>query len=74
MAKKKSTDESLKHIKKEDARKKDFKIREGQEESSIRSDKKKPDQNAYPHTTVEDKQYKNQPEFTERDNNVSKKT
>lgn len=74
MTKKKVTDESLKNVAKDDARKKDFKVREGQEDSSIQADKEKTNEDRYPGPDVEDKQYKNQPEFTETKSNKSKET
>ena len=48
MTKKKATDESLKNVEKDDARKKDFKVREGQEDSSIWADKEKTNEDPYP--------------------------
>jgi len=74
MAKKKVTDKNLKTVAKDDARKKDFKVREGQEDSSIEADKEKTNEDRYPGPDAEDKQYKNQPEFTETKSNKSKET
>jgi len=73
MAKKKVTGKSLKPVEKENARKKDFKVREGQEDNSIWCDKEKPNEDTYPHLNEKDKQYKRQPEFTESKSNTSKK-
>jgi hypothetical protein len=72
MAKKKVTNKNLKEVEKEDAKKKDFKVREGQEDSSIRADQEKLNEDAYPRPGAEDKQYKKQPEFTEMKSNKSK--
>jgi len=72
MTKKKVTNESLKNVAKDDAGKKDFKVREGQKDSSIWADKEKTNEDLYPGPDTEDKQYKNQPEFTEMKSNKSK--
>ena len=72
MAKKKVTDESLKGVEKEDAKKKDFKVREGQEDNSVWGDKEKPGEDAYPRMDTDDKKYKNTEGFTERKSNKSK--
>ncbi|HEY6976524.1 MAG TPA: hypothetical protein VH396_09540 [Chitinophagaceae bacterium] len=72
MAKKKVTDKNLKHVEKENAGNKDFKVREGQEDSSVWGDKEKPNEDAYPRLNESDKQYKKQPEFTESKSNKSK--
>jgi hypothetical protein len=72
MAKKKVTNENLKEVEKEDAKKKDFKVREGQEDSSIRADNEKPNEDDYPCPGAEDKQYKKQSEFIEMKSNKSK--
>ena len=60
-------------MEKENARKKDFKVREGQEDSSIWGDKEKPNEDTYPRLNEKDKQYKSQPEFTKSKGNKSKK-
>jgi hypothetical protein len=40
-------------------------VREGQEDSSVLSDKHPPDDKKYPHSTENDKQVQQQPEFIE---------
>ena len=72
MEKKKVTDESLKGVEKEDAKKKDFKVREGQEDNSVWDDKEESTEDSYPRMDTDDKKYKNQPEFTEPKSNKSK--
>jgi hypothetical protein len=72
MAKKKVTNKNLKEVEKEDAKKKDFKVREGQEDSSRRADNENPNEDAYPCPGGEDKQYKKQSEFIEMKSNKSK--
>jgi hypothetical protein len=52
----------------------EFPVREGSEESSILHDKEKPRKNSYPEPSTEDKQAKNQPEFTEEQPNKKSPT
>ena len=64
---KNKTDVPPKSVAKEDAKQKNEKIREGQENSSVWGDKDKPNKNAYPRKHTAQKQYDNEPEFKERD-------
>jgi hypothetical protein len=64
---KRKADVPPKTVAKEDAKQKDQKIREGQENSSVWGDKDKPNKNAYPRKHTAQKQYDNEPEFRERD-------
>ncbi len=72
MEKNNPVSKSIEKIKQQDAKKKDFKVREGQADSSVLHDKEPSDANTYPKKNMEDRQYNNQPEYTERDNNQSK--
>jgi hypothetical protein len=64
---KNKTDVNPKTVAKDDAKQKDQKIREGQEDSSVWGDADKPNENAYPRKHTADKQYDDEPEFNERD-------
>lgn len=61
------TDVDPETVAKDDAKQKKQKIREGQENSSVWGDEDKPNKNAYPRKHTADKQYNDEPEFTERD-------
>lgn len=69
------TDVDPKTVAKQDAKQKDKnskKIREGQSNNSMLSDKERPKKNAYPRKHTAQKQYDNEPEFKSRDNDDTK--
>ncbi len=73
MSKNDASDADLKKVEKKDAEKKDFPVTEGQEDSSIQSNKNAVEEtNAYPEMSEDDNQFNYQPEFAERDNIISK--
>ena len=68
---KSKTDVNPKAVAKEDAKQKDKrtkKIREGQSNNAVLSDKERPEKNAYPRKHTAQKQYDDEPEFKSRDN------
>jgi hypothetical protein len=66
MSKRKITDVNPEAVRKDDAKQKHKKIREGQGNSSFWSDREKPDKNEYPRKHTAEKQYDNEPEFKDR--------